>query len=105
MTDSLVAGALLARLSRVADIVGRIDERDVRERLRKIAQLALSARVVFLGEQPNIVAQADEPVEHVLRLDQAASHHISVGKPETAGQKGAFAGRETVLGGGRVVTK
>lgn len=50
-------GTLLARLGRMTDIVCRVDKRDVGERLRKVAQLALSADIVFFGEQPNVVTQ------------------------------------------------
>ena len=33
------------------------------ERLREIANQTLSARVIFLGEQPNVVAQGDQPLK------------------------------------------
>src|SRR5260370_20898111 len=43
--------------------VGAVDQRDVGERLREVAELAASARIVLLGEQAHIVAQPEEPAE------------------------------------------
>src|SRR4029079_9084328 len=36
-----------------------VDERYVRERLRKVAELASHARVVLLGEEPDVVAELE----------------------------------------------
>ena len=33
------------------------------ERLREVAELALRDRVVLLGEQPDVVGQAEQPLE------------------------------------------
>ena len=54
--EGLVPGALLTRLFGSFNIVRRIDERDVGKSLRKIAQQTLSDRVIFLGQQADIVA-------------------------------------------------
>ena len=42
------------------DDARRIDQRDVRERLREVADKAACARVVLLREEAHVVAQADE---------------------------------------------
>ena len=39
------------------EVVSRIDQRDMRERLREIADLPACSRVVFLRQQSDIVAQ------------------------------------------------
>src|SRR5271155_1860013 len=44
---------------------GSIDERDMGERLGEISDLTLGDRIVFLREQPEIVAQRDEPLEEL----------------------------------------
>ena len=41
----------------------RVDERNVRERLREVANLTLMMRVVLLGKQPNVVAQREQALE------------------------------------------
>jgi hypothetical protein len=43
--------------------MGGIDQEDVREGLREVAQLTFAARIVFLREQTDVVAQADEAFE------------------------------------------
>jgi hypothetical protein len=40
-------------------IVGRIDQTDVRESLRKIAELAAPDGVVFFGEQADVVSETE----------------------------------------------
>ena len=41
----------------------RIDEREMGERLRKVAELAALVRIVFLGQQPHVVAQRKQAIE------------------------------------------
>ena len=45
------------------EIVGRVDQRQMRERLGEIAQLAAIVWIVFLGEQPDVVAQRQQAIE------------------------------------------
>src|SRR5690242_8535696 len=52
-----VVRALLGRLAVVREIAGAIDQRKVREGLRKITDLAAAARIVLLAQEPDIVAQ------------------------------------------------
>src|SRR5512144_1983751 len=64
-----------ARWSAIAaQIVRGGDQRDVRERLREVADLPLSLRVVFFGQQAHIVAECDQSVEQLVGLVHA-SHH------------------------------
>ena len=42
---------------------GRVDEADVRERLREVADESLRLRVVLLGQQAHVVAQAQKPLK------------------------------------------
>src|SRR5947208_2240898 len=94
-------GALLHRLpgarSRGAgEVERRADERDVRERLRKITQLPPELRRELLGEQANIVAQGKQALEEGTRILPAADQLEGVRQPEAAGEKGALAGRKPI---------
>ena len=55
--------ALLRRLRRARQVVRGVDQRDVRERLREVADQPLASRVVLLGEQADVVAQREQPFE------------------------------------------
>ena len=48
--------ALLRGLCRLVQVKSRIDQRDMRQRLRKITQKAAGFRIELLAQQPNIVA-------------------------------------------------
>ena len=47
----------------VGQVHGGVDQRDVRERLREVADQAPAPRVVLLGEQADVVAQRQQPLE------------------------------------------
>src|SRR4029077_18252158 len=47
---------------------GRSDERQVREGLREVPELPLRDRVVLLGQQADVVAQVEQPLEQLPRL-------------------------------------
>src|SRR5262249_4611690 len=66
---------------------------------------ALSADIIFLGKQPNVIAQGDQSFEQMLRIRCPSNHDIRVGEPETGRQEGAFARRQAVLGRGSIVAK
>ena len=85
------------------DVVCRVDKRNVGERLGKVANQALSVRVVFLCEQADIVTEADEPLEQVLRVRGTSDQDIGVGEPKAAGEERPFAGRQAVLARSGVV--
>src|SRR5271163_1295143 len=83
----LVLGALMHRLSRARQIIGAVDEREMRERLRKIADQALEVRIVFFAQQADIVAQPDQPSEQLFSFAEALLQYVDVDQPETAGEE------------------
>ena len=56
-------GALFGRALAAGQIEGGVDQRYMRKRLRKIPDLALRARIVFLRQQAEIVAQPEQSFE------------------------------------------
>lgn len=82
----------------VAEIERRIDQREMREGLWKIADQALRSRIVFLGQQADIVGQSQQAPEQRRRVIIASLQHHVVGKPEAAGEGHTLAGRQAVLG-------
>src|SRR4029079_9453412 len=72
------------------------DERQMREALGEIADLATPGKVVFLGEQPERGSQRQEPLEELLGPPHATSEGIVVGKPEAAGQERALRAGQAV---------
>ena len=79
------------------EIQRRVHQRQVRERLRKIAQLAPQPRIVLLGEQPDIVAQRPQSLEQPSRIVPTTQQHVVVGEPETACEEGTLSRREPVV--------
>jgi hypothetical protein len=63
------------------------------EGLGKVALLATGHRVVLLGQQPDVVAQLQQPLEQPAGVGQAADQGVVVGQPEGAGQEGPFPAR------------
>ena len=51
----------------LGEMRGGVDERDVGEGLRKVAELASRARVVLLGKEADVVAQSEQPLEQRAR--------------------------------------
>src|SRR5579859_1877538 len=74
----------------------RVDEREVGEGLREVAELTLRSRVVLLSQQPDIVREADETVEERHRFVAAAEQLEAVDEPERAREEDSFARREPV---------
>src|SRR3954467_11871943 len=83
----LLLGALLDWLRFLAQVHRGIDQRDVREGLREVAQLAAAARVGFLGEQADVVGEAAQALEQLARLGAPAEQDQAVGEPEAAGEE------------------
>src|ERR1700730_7337594 len=100
-----VSGTLLAWLRRTGDIVRRVNERNMGECLGEVANQTLSASVVFLREQADVVAQADQPLKQALRVRAASDQEIGVGEPEATGKEGPPAGRQPGLGRDSVVSE
>src|SRR5258708_32280003 len=55
-------GALFRRALGTGQVERGIDQRDMRERLREIAELASQPRIVFLGQQAAVVGQGQQPL-------------------------------------------
>jgi hypothetical protein len=71
------AGRPLPRRSAVArQVVRSVDESDVRQRLREVAEHAARTRVIFLGEQADVVAQREQPLEQPSRIFTALEQHV-----------------------------
>src|ERR1700720_2059212 len=77
-----VSGALLAWLRHAGNVVCRVDQRNMEKGLRKVADHALSAGVILLAEQADVVAQADEPLKQALCVGGTSDQYIGVGEPE-----------------------
>src|SRR5688572_12606196 len=56
-------GALMRRAVRLHEIECRVDETDVREALREVADEPLRVRVVLFREEPQVVAQRENAFE------------------------------------------
>jgi hypothetical protein len=80
----------------VVEVEGAVDEGDVRERLREVAELPTRPRVPLLGEQPEFVASREHALEQLFGLVEPALERESVREPERARQKRALTGRQAV---------
>ena len=60
------APALFRRLVTVRQVVGGIDQRDMREGLRKVPNLPSPRDVILLRQQPDIVAKGQQTLEQRL---------------------------------------
>src|SRR6185312_10679692 len=78
---------LLGRPLRRTEIVRGVDQRDVRQRLREIAGLALGRHIVLLGQQAEIVGDRDHAGKQLLRVSELARQHVGIGEPERAGEE------------------
>src|SRR5437773_12335139 len=96
--------ALSRRPAELGEIHRRIDQAYVAERLGKIADQPFRLRIVFLGEQADVVAQAHEAFEGGLRLRRTAQERVIVRQPERASQERPLAGRQAIHSGIVLVT-
>src|SRR5438105_2521796 len=81
----------------------RVDQRDVRERLGEVAEHAACDRVVLLREKSDVVAQAEQSREYLLRLVAPSKQDQIVDKPEAASEESAFAASQAVFRASSVV--
>src|SRR5437868_1119624 len=93
---SLLRGLASSVLAGAPEIECRVDERDVRERLGKVAQLPPLARVVLLREKPDVIAQGEEPLEQAARVVVAALKDVIVRQPEAAREECTLPGGQPV---------
>lgn len=64
--------------------------------MREVAEEAARRRVVFLGEQAEIVAEREQFLEVAAGIVGAADEGEVVDEPEAAGQEGAFVAGEAL---------
>ncbi|MFC4343065.1 hypothetical protein [Cupriavidus numazuensis] len=58
---------------------GRVDQRDMGQRLREVSGHATHERIIFFGEQTDIIAQQEEALEQGSGVVPAACQRIGVG--------------------------
>src|SRR5690242_11019771 len=63
---------------------GGVDESDVAVRLWRVAHLPSRLDVVLLAEEPDVVAQAQQPVEQLAGLRRTADAAERIDQPERA---------------------
>ena len=73
-----------------------LDEPDVRERLREVADEALSLGVVLLRDEPEVVAEGQQPLVELDRLVAPSLLRENRDEPERAWQEDALARRQSV---------
>ena len=69
----------------------------MREALRGVSALIAGFRIDLLGEQPDIIAALDQPLERGLGLGGAAVEGKAAHAPEGAGREGALVTVEAVI--------
>src|SRR6185295_15808067 len=85
-----VCGDVVERSQVLGEAIRARHECEVAERLREVADLLLLARQVFLGEQPDVVAQPGDALEQLPAVFLAADHAVDVREPERAREEHAF---------------
>src|SRR5215207_6145014 len=65
----------------LADRPGRVDQPDVAEGLREVAQQLAGVRVDLFRQQSNVVDERDRPVEHLACPSRLAGHGERLGEP------------------------
>src|SRR6187549_398946 len=80
----------------VGEIARRVDQHYVRERLWKVAEQSATDGIVLLRQHAEVVAQADEPFEHLHRFIMTSLQVIVVRQPERARDEHAFTFGQTV---------
>src|ERR1700722_9564346 len=83
-------------LVRSVEVSSRVDQRDVRKRLRKVTQEALRHRIVLFREETYVVAQTDEVREESAGIVHASEQIEAIHEPEGASEKSSFTGRKAV---------
>lgn len=77
-------------------VVGGVDEANVRERLWEVPELTLLPGIIFFGKQPEVVSNGQEALEEEFGLGLAARKGQVVGEPERTGDERSFTCRKPV---------
>ena len=80
------------------DVHDRVDERQVRERLREVAQVAAGARVDLLGEQAERAGVAEQLLAQLARPARLADLGQRADQPERADRERALLAAQAVVG-------
>src|SRR3712207_708969 len=72
------------RAERGGEVAGGVDQPDVGERLREVAELPPGERVVLLGQQADVVADRQQVLERPPGVLVPAEQGVVVGQPEGA---------------------
>src|SRR5215213_1200574 len=95
-----------ARLTRsVGESERAVDQRQVRQRLREVADQPLCTRVVLLAQQPHVVTQREQPLEELFGLALAADAPQRLDQPEAADQERSLVPGKAVVGFARAVAQ
>src|SRR5215475_3450574 len=89
---------LLHWLFRSSEVESAVDQRQMGERLREIADQPSRLRIVFFAQQADIIAQLEQAIEQRPRIMQSALQHIGINQPEAASQESPLARCKAVLG-------
>jgi hypothetical protein len=80
----------------VVEAQRRPNESEMRKGLREVSDLPPRVGNILFSKQPNIIANCHQAFEQGACLGIAPLQNVSVGKPEGAGEEGAFSRRQTV---------
>src|SRR5258708_1841620 len=86
------------------EVQRRVHERDVRERLREVAEHTLALRIILFCEETNIVHKTEEPLEVRLRLFVPTKQYEHIDVPKRAGEKCALSFGQSINARMRDVT-
>src|SRR5690242_4487766 len=78
------------------EVESAVDEAQVGESLRKVAEQTVSFRVVLLGDQTDVVREPEQTFEQRVRLVVPAEELETVDEPERARQEDALPRRQAV---------
>ena len=67
---------------RVDQVVGRVDEADVRESLWEIADESSLRPIVLLSQQTEVIPHCQESVKQRCGVIDAVEHDIGIGQPK-----------------------
>src|SRR5438105_2699941 len=76
-----------------SQVLSAIDQKNMGEGLREIAQLPMVPEIVFLRQQTDIIAQSEHLFENRPGFGMPAHQHQIIDQPEGARQKSSFARR------------
>src|SRR6188474_1919361 len=80
----LLVGAVLRRPALAGQVAGGVDEAHVAHRLGEVPEEPARGGIVLLGQEPDVVAEREQPLEDLGRLADAALEREVVGQPERA---------------------